>query len=164
MVKSVSVERQLPDSVKITVIERTPFLMFITPESCVCADDEGVVINVSVFPDRSEAIVVNGVDIGQPGVGEVIDFASSAEATTVRNVAEYLRTSGNFSLISEIHVSEKGYYYLYTRRSNVLKFYSFSSFESNEEFIDLFLNCEDRPIMVEVIEGSEPVYKDIDII
>lgn len=163
MIKSVVVERILPGRVKIVVAERTPSLIFASPSGYYSVDEEGIVINLTGSPENPSAILVSGVDIGEPLIGELIDFSSTAMLATVRSVITDLEKKGDIQMISEIHVSSGGYYYLYTKKANVVKFYSLSSFESNLEFIDLFLNCENRPIMVEVIEGTEPVYSIIEI-
>jgi len=164
IIKSVRVIRILPDRVKIAVVERTPAYIFTGPYGCISVDEEGIVIGITQSPESPDAVIVSGYDTGELLIGEIMDLSSSAVLTTIRTVTSRLKEKGDLDLVSEIHVSSGGCYYIYSKNSNVVKFYSLSSFEANLEFIDLFLNCETRPIMVEVIEGSEPVYKSIDII
>lgn len=163
IIKSVDVERILPGRVKIIVAERTPAVIFAGEGGYYSVDEEGIVISLTTTPEVPTAILVSGVDIGQPLMGEYIDYSSTAMLATVRSVITDLEAKGDLGMISEIHVSSGGCYYLYTKKANVVKFYSLTSFESNQDFIDLFLNCESRPIMVEVIEGTEPVYSNIEI-
>ena len=163
MIKSVVVERILPGRVRIVVAERTPAVIFATGSGYYSVDEDGIVISLTSSPENPAAVLISGVDIGEPLIGELIDYSSTAMLATVRSVMADLDKQGNLQMLSEIHVSSGGYYYLYTKKANVIKFYSLSNFENNLEFVDLFMNCENRPIMVEVIEGTEPVYSNIEI-
>ena len=163
MVKNVSVVRIYPNNVKIVITERIASMAFSMDNLYYALDDEGMVLYESENFNNSFGVVISGFKDLNLVPGSFFDFSSTASTMTVYNTLAWFKTSGNIKNISEIYYSKSGYYYVYTKKSNVIKFYSLKSFESNTDFIDAFIKNEDRHIMVEVIEESEPVYKVIDI-
>ncbi len=163
MVKNVSVVRIYPNNVKIVITERIAAMAFSVDNVYYALDDEGMVLYESENFSNTFGVVISGFKNLQLIPGSFFDFGSTASTMTVYNTLAWFKTSGNIKDISEIYYSPLGYYYVYTKKSNVIKFYSLKSFEANTDFIDVFIKKEDRHIMVEVIEESEPVYKVIDI-
>ena len=163
VVKNVSVVRQYPDKVKIIITQRVPFVTIYTGNLYYSLDDEGMVLSETEKINDSDSIVLSGVSDVQPVVSQVYDINSNVNILTAYELSSWLRSQNLLNRVSEVHVSAGGYYYMYTKNSNVIKFYSLSSFKSKEDFIKDFIQNEKRSIMVEVVEDSEPVYKVINI-
>ena len=163
LVENASIVKHYPDSIEIVVTEKTPFLTVVIDGRYYAMDKNGTVIHSSEALESDYGILLTGVDELDLSVGSTYSFIQNARTAVAYEVVQKLMGQGYTRFISEIHCSEKGYYYLYTKKSNVIKFYSLSGFTTNLDFIELFLENEDRHIMVEVVEGSEPVYKVIDI-
>jgi hypothetical protein len=100
---------------------------------------------------------LSGVEM--PDVGRRLDFNATAQTQTVFSVLDFFISKDMLSSLSEIYISPSGYYYVYTNNSNIIKFYELSSFESNEDNVLYFLSSGQVNIMMEVVEGSNPVYK-----
>lgn len=163
LVKSVKVKRVYPNEVRIIVAERMPYITVSDGSSYYYLDEDGMVIYTSSSLQSDCGIILSGVSGLSLNKGEFFNYNSNVNTMTAYNIADILMGTGVYDDVSEIYVSESGYYYLYTRKSNIIKFYSLSSFESNKDFAADFIKNEDRHIMIEVIENSEPVYKVIDI-
>ncbi len=163
VVKNVSVIRQYPNSIKIIITERVPFVTIFTKNKYYSLDDTGMVLSETDKLNNTQSIVLSGITDIQLNISEIYDINSNVNVLTAYEVATWLRTQGLLEKVSEIYVSPSGYYYMYTRNTNVIKFYALSSFQANEEFIKEFLMNEKRSIMIEVVEDSEPVYKIINV-
>lgn len=162
-VKTASVVRVYPDTVKIIVTERVPFMVIFSDGNYITVDDTGKILSVGTTLNATSGVILSGLSGISAQPGDQFDFMTNVYTQTADEILTYLKNESLYDFVSEIHVSSNGCYYLYTRKSNVVKFYSLSAFTSNEEFIKLFLENEDRQIMVEVIEGCNPVYKTIEI-
>ncbi|MFA0815651.1 MAG: cell division protein FtsQ/DivIB [Anaerofustis sp.] len=162
-VKNASVVRIYPNTVKIVVTERVPFMVICSDGNYIAIDDTGKVLSVANALNDSSGVIVSGLSGISASPGDQFDFMSNVSVQTADEIFTYLKNESLYDYVSELHVSSNSCYYLYTKKSNVIKFYSLSAFTSNEDFIKLFLENEDRQIMVEVIEGCNPVYKTIDI-
>lgn len=163
LIKSVEVKRIYPDEVRIIVTERTPYITVSMNSSYYYLDKDGMVIHISPGLKGDCGIILSGVKDISLNKNEFFNYNSNINTMTAFNIADILSDTGVYEHVSEIYVSDTGYYYLYTKKSNVVKFYSLSSFESNKDFVAKFILNEDRQLMIEVIEDSEPVYKIIDI-
>lgn len=162
-VKTASVVRVYPDAVKIIVTERVPFMIISSDGNYISIDDTGKVLSVgSGLPDTA-GVLVSGLSGITAQAGDNFDFMSNVYTQSANEIFRYLKNESLYDLVSDLHIYSNGCYYLYTKKTNVIKFYSLSAFTSNEDFIKLFLQNEDSQIMVEVIEGCDPVYKAIDI-
>ncbi len=163
-IKNVSIVRAYPDTVKIIITERNPMMYIYNEGKYYTLDDEGIVFEADCTNIASGAIMVSGFsDITIPEVGKAFDFSLTAQTQTVYEVIDFFKRNNLIEYVSEIYISQSGYYYIYTTKSNVIKFYSLASFQSNEDMIKYFLTNEEGNIMLEVIEDSNPVYKIIDI-
>lgn len=163
LVKSVEIKRVYPDEVRIIITERTPYITVSDNSTYYYLDEDGMVIYTSSSLNNDCGIILSGTTDVSLIKGEFFNYNSNVNTMTAFNIADILKQTKVYDYVSEIYVSQSGYYYLYTEKSNVIKFYSLSSFESNKDFIADFILNEDRHIMIEVIEDSEPVYKVIDI-
>jgi cell division protein FtsQ len=163
IVKNASIVRIYPDTVKIIVTERIPYMVLNSNGVFYGIDETGKVISASNSLSDSSAMIVSGIDDIVLELGDTYDFLSNVYTQTAYNVLEFLTAQNLTDAVSELYISSDGYYYLYTNKPNVIKFYSWDVFESNEDFIKEFIEDEDRSIMVEVIEGCNPVYKNIEI-
>lgn len=163
LVKSAEIKRAYPDEVRIIIKERTPYITVSAEAAYYYLDEDGMVIYTSSSLNRDCGIILSGATDVSLNKGEFFNYNSNVNTMTAFNIADILKQTNVYDYVSEIYVSQSGYYYLYTEKSNVIKFYSLSSFESNKDFIADFILNEDRHIMIEVIEDSEPVYKVIDI-
>ncbi len=162
-VKSVDVSRRFPSSVKITIIERMPFACIEAMGKYYEADDEGLIINTYDDASSAKSIIISGTSYLFDPQYVVVDWSSNPNLKTMYDVITFFSEKGLTGYISEVRFSEKGCYYIYTNNSNVIKFYSLEAFDSNHEFISNFIVYEKRKIMVEVVAGVDPVYKQIDI-
>lgn len=159
-IKKVSVVRIYPDKVKIVITERQPIVYIYSEGQYYAVDDEGIVVEVGSSNISTGAVVVSGLsDIQIPDVGREFDFNATAQTQTVFNVVNFFIENNLLSSVSEIYISSSGYYYVYMNNSNVIKFYALASFESNEDNIKYFFSTDQANIMMEVVEGGNPVYK-----
>jgi cell division protein FtsQ len=159
-ISKVSVVRIYPDKVKIVITERQPIVYISYEGQYYAVDDEGIVVEISSSNIAADAVMVTGLSgVEMPDVGRKLDFNATAQTQTVFSVVNFFITKDMLSSVSEIYISSSGYYYVYTNNSNIIKFYELSSFESNEDNVLYFLSSGQANIMMEVVEGSNPVYK-----
>lgn len=159
-IRKVSVVRVYPDKVKIVITERQPVAYINSGGQYYAVDDEGIVVEISSSNIAADAVMVTGLSgVEMPDVGRRLDFNATAQTQTVFSVLDFFISKDMLSSLSEIYISPSGYYYVYTNNSNIIKFYELSSFESNEDNVLYFLSSGQVNIMMEVVEGSNPVYK-----
>ncbi len=160
-IKKVSVVRVYPDKVKLVVTERRPIVFIYCEGQYYAVDDEGVVVEIGSSVISTGAVMVSGLSgVTIPDVGRKLDFNATAQTQTVFNVVHFFISKNMLSSVSEIYISPSGYYYVYTsNNANIIKFYALSSFVSNEDNILYFLASDQANLMMEVVEGSNPVYK-----
>ena len=161
-VKDVSVRRVLPDSIRITVTEREPSLLIKTGGEYALVDPEGRIISKSEAPDARKCIVVSGLSGIEISEGADFEFGRNSQTQTVFELMRFFEHNKISDRISEIHIG-KDSYYVYTKNSNVIKFFNYSAFRMNEDFLVKYISEEKRSIMVEVIEGRSPVSRAIEI-
>lgn len=162
-IKNASVVRIYPNRVKIVVLERSPFISIAYGGGYYVYDDEGIKLFECADMDSADGMLLSGLSDDSLLGGDSLVFSASANTATAYEIAFWQQSEGLNGYITEIYAAASGYYYAYTRNSNVIKFYSLNAFTDNYDFIKLFLCNETRHIMVEVVEDSEPVYKVIQI-
>lgn len=158
-VKNASVVRIYPSSVKIIVTERVPYMIIFSGGFYYSIDKEGQVLSKDAQAFNSTGVVVTGINGIALEQGSAFNFLSLAATQTAYEILDYLQNESLFDMVSEIYISPKGAYYIFTKKNNVIKFYSLTAFNANKEFVKLFFLNEDRPIMAEIVDGSNPVYK-----
>lgn len=165
-IKQATVTRVLPDKVRIEIVERKALFILSALGRCCGVEEDGTVLSTADSLSGMDGILVSGISVQEENlaVGNKLDFSANARLSVVRSVAEHLERTGLSGDVSEIYAAESGYFYIYTTNSSVVKFYSFSAFEANEDFIARFIKNEQRHIMAEVIEDVNPVYKRIEIV
>lgn len=163
LVKSVEVKRVFPNKVRVLITERTPYITISYNSKYYYLDEDGMVIHISPSLHSDCGIILSGAKDLNLIESEFFNYNSNVNTMTAFNIADILTDTGVYDFVSEIYASDSGYFYLYTKKSNIVKFYSLNSFESNKDFVAKFIVNEDRHLMIEVIENSEPVYKVIDI-
>lgn len=87
IVKDVQIERDWPNGVKITLIERTPWGLWQLGNSRYVIDDEGVVIDLAA-PPGAPLIVQRDASIATLAVGDTVDAGAMAVATQLVATAE----------------------------------------------------------------------------
>lgn len=163
LVKAVEIKRIFPNKVKIVITERTPYITVSFGSKYYYLDNDGMVMYDSTSLRSDCGMILSGVNEISLNKGDFFNYNSNVNTMTAFYIANILTETDVYDYVSELYVSDTGYYYLYTEKSNIVKFYSLSSFESNKDFVAEFIKNEDRHLMIEVIEESEPVYKVIDI-
>lgn len=116
--KEVIVERDLPSTVHITVVERSPVAM-ISGKDLRYLDPEGVVLPHSVSGELFDLPLISGIPSGvSTEVGTVLQHPDIREALTVLSTAKLV---GNelFHLVSEIQLRNGGDIVLYTAEAGI---------------------------------------------
>lgn len=162
-IKNASVVRVYPNKVKLIVLERSAFVSVSFGGTYYVYDDENLKISETKNISEAGGLIISGMTDNSLLLSDVLDSSSSAILATAFEIAFWQQQNNLHGSITEIYISPSGYYYAYTKNSNIIKFYTLAAFDSNKEFIKDYLLYEDRHIMVEVVEDSEPVYKVIQI-
>ena len=116
--KDVIVERDLPSTVRITVVERTPVAM-ISGADLRYLDPEGVVLPHSVSGELFDLPLISGIPEGvSVDVGNTILHPDIREALNILSTAK-LVSSELFHLISEIRLRNGGDLMLYTAEAGI---------------------------------------------
>ena len=161
-VKDVSIKRVLPDGVRIIVKEREPSMLIKSGSEYYLVDSGGRIISKSDTPDARKCVVISGLKDIEMSEGTDFEFSRNSQTQTVRELMSFFERNSISDKISEIHIG-KDSYYVYTKNSNVIKFFNYTAFRTNEDFLVKYISEERRSIMVEVIEGKAPVSKAIEI-
>ena len=165
-VKNVQVVKQYPDIVKIILSERIPYLIFENKGKYYSVDNTDKLIAISAKLDNDAGVVITG-EAGTVfetlKVGKAVKPPQTNKIKTIYDTLNFFTSQSLINDISELHISKDGGYYIYTKKSNVIYFYSLNDFLANTDFIRDFVISEDRHIMVEVIEDVKPVYKEIKV-
>ena len=162
-VKNVSVVRTYPNTVKIIVVERSAFMVINSNGMYYAIDEEGNVLSADEKIVNNEGVIISGLSEIALQEGEIYKFSSSVHTQTAYDILLYLKNESLYEYISELYITQGGNYYLYTKKANIIKFYSLDAFTSNTEFIKEFLLYENRSIMAEIVEGRPPVYQTINL-
>jgi len=165
-VQSVSIVRDYPSEVYIYIKERSSEIAFLNGGIYYYLDSDGIILkSEDTLTDLNVILVsfASDAELGEVNIGTSFDFSADARLGVVKSIYDFARKNDIVDYISEIYVSESGVNYLYTVKSNVVKFYTYAAFEQNKDFIKEFIIYEDRHIMAEVVEDSRPVYKVIEI-
>lgn len=165
-VKDCEIVRSWPDEVYINISEKPCSMAYLSSGVYYCLDSEGFVLSAESSAEEVDAMIVSLHSTGESvafSEGDRIDFSADPSLGIAKKIYEFSEKNGLDGLISEYYVSESGVNYIYTSSSAVVKFYTYSAFEDNLDFIKDFILYEDRHIMAEVVEGTRPVYKVIGI-
>ena len=116
--KEVVVERDLPSTVRITVVERSPLAM-ISGGELRYLDPEGVVLPHSVSGELFDLPLISGIPSGlSTNVGSVLRHPDIEEALNILTTAKHV---GNdlFHLVSEIRLRNGGDLVFYTAEAGI---------------------------------------------
>ena len=164
--ESVEVVREYPDTVHIYVLEKKGSMAYLTGGVYYYLDENGMVLKTESSLTDTDVMIVSFAENTEGEfyeVGSIVDLKKDPRLAIAKSVYDFSKKNDLTHYISEFYVSSAGVNYIYTTRSNVIKFYTYAAFEENEDFIGDFITYEDRHIMAEVVEGSRPVYKVIEI-
>ncbi len=163
--QSCEIVRSYPDEVHINITEKSGMMALLSGGVYYYLDSDGYVLKEeSSLTDTDVMIISFADDAGWVfTIGEKVDFSSDPRLGIAKNIHEFAHKNEIASFISEYYVSMSGVNYIYTTRSNVIKFYTYAAFEENKDFIREFIMYEDRHIMAEVVEDTRAVYKVIEI-
>ncbi len=165
-IDSCEIVRKYPDEVHINVKEKAGSMAYLTGGIYCYLDEEGYILKTESSLVDTDVMIVSFA--GQTEsvtytTGDKLDLSSDPRLAIASNIHEFAVENELTHFISEYYVSESGVNYIYTTKSNVIKFYTYSAFEENKEFVKEFVLYEDRHIMAEVVEDTRPVYKVIEI-
>ncbi len=117
-IKEVVVERDLPSTIRITVMERTPVAMINTGELRYL-DPEGVVLPHSVSGELFDLPLISGIPSdASPRIGATLTHPDVQEALTILSTARLVRKE-MFHLISEVRLRDGGDIVLYTAEGSI---------------------------------------------
>jgi cell division protein FtsQ len=117
-IKEATVERNLPSTIQLTVVERSPIAL-VNRTDIVYLDEDGVILPHSISKALFDLPVLSGVKIG-PTVtyGSVIRDANALQALRVLKAAKFVN-SELYHLISEIQIRNDSDMVLYTAEGGV---------------------------------------------
>jgi cell division protein FtsQ len=117
-IKEATVERNLPSTIQLTVVERSPIAL-VNRTDIVYLDEDGVILPHSISKALFDLPVLSGVKIG-PAVtyGSVIRDANALQALRVLKAAKFVN-SELYHLISEIQIRNDSDMVLYTAEGGV---------------------------------------------
>lgn len=165
-VDSVEIVRDYPSEVYIYVKEKAGTMALLTNSVYYYLDSEGVVLKSTGTLTDTDVMIVSFAEDMQEAVYEVgqkVDYSADPRLGIAEKIYEFAKDNDLTAYISEFYVSANGVNYIYTTKSNVIKFYTYAAFEQNLDFVKEFILYEDRHIMAEVVEETRPVYKIIEI-
>lgn len=117
-IKEVVVERDLPSTLKIRVVERTPIAMINSPE-LLYLDPDGVVLPHSISHELADLPVISNVPNGvRLSVGAILQNPDFLEALDILSTAKMVNKE-LYYLISEIQLRNGGDVVLYTADGGV---------------------------------------------
>ncbi len=165
-VDSVEIVRDYPGEVYIYLKEKAGTMALLTNSVYYYLDSEGTVLKSTSSLTDTDVMIVSFADDLEGVVyetGQKVDFSQDPRLGIAENIYKFASQNDLTAYISEFYVSSGGVNYIYTAKSNVIKFYTYAAFEQNLDFVKDFILYEDRHIMAEVIEEARPVYKIIEI-
>lgn len=116
--KDVTVERDLPSTVKISVVERTPIAIINTPD-LLYIDPDGMVLPHSISHELFDLPVISNIPQGlKVSVGETLRNPDITEALDILSTAKLVNKE-LYYLISEIRLRSGGDLVLYTADGSV---------------------------------------------
>ncbi|MCL1913931.1 MAG: FtsQ-type POTRA domain-containing protein [Eubacteriaceae bacterium] len=157
-----SVDRYLPDKLVIRISEREPILYIKQQSGYFAVDRNYMVFSKTPIIEVASTILVTGLEKLEIDVGKPFLKNQTAQTQTFARIVAFLEDRALCPMVSEIYISPKAYY-IYTRNSSVVRFFSYSAFKANEEFLESFIPYDNKGVMVEVVDGAKPVYKLINI-
>jgi cell division protein FtsQ len=117
-IKKATVERNLPSTIQLTVVERTPIALVNRPD-IVYLDEDGVILPHSISKALFDLPVLSGLKLGSTvSYGSVIHDPNATEALQILEAAKMVNTE-LYHLISEIQVRGDSDMVLYTAEGGV---------------------------------------------
>ncbi len=117
-VKEATVERNLPSTIQLTVVERTPIALVNRPDF-VYLDEEGVILPHSISKELFDLPALSGIDLGQTiSYGSIVHDRRALEALQILKGAKLVNTE-LYHLISEIEIKNDSNIVFYTAESGV---------------------------------------------
>lgn len=117
-VKEAIVERNLPSTIELTVVERTPIAL-VNRSDIVYLDEDGVILPHSISKALFDLPVLSGLKMSaSPSYGSVVKDSDAHEALEILKAAK-LVNSELYHLISEIQVRSDSDLVLYTAEGGV---------------------------------------------
>lgn len=111
--------------------------------------------------NRHDIAIVSNLEIEEIEKGMNIFETDDVPTKVIEFVILSLKDNSLFSSVSEIHYSENKVYYIYLKSGSIIKFHNKTGFEENIEFIEYFINEQQDKVMVELIDGINPIYSSL---
>lgn len=158
-VKEAIVERNLPSTVQLTVIERAPIALVNRAET-VYLDDEGVVLPHSISKALFDLPVLSGdqLKLSLP-FGSVVDNSDVQEALTVLKTAKRVN-SEMYHLISEIRLRGRNDMVMFTAEGGVPIFFGDGDIADKLVRLEVFWNEEIRKRGLQYLQYVDLRYSD----
>lgn len=158
-VKDAIVERNLPSTVQLTVIERAPIAM-VNRAEIVYLDDEGVVLPHSISKALFDLPVLSGdqLKVSLP-FGSVVDNSDVQEALTVLKTAKRVN-SEMYHLISEIRLRGRNDMVMFTAEGGVPIFFGDGDIADKLVRLEVFWNEEIRERGLQYLQYVDLRYSD----
>lgn len=117
-IKEATVERNLPSTIQLTVVERTPIAL-VNRADIVYLDEDGVILPHSISKELFDLPVLSGVKLGQTiSYGGMVHDSHVFEALQILKGAKLVNTE-LYHLISEIQIRDDSDMVFYTAEGGV---------------------------------------------
>lgn len=117
-VREATVERNLPSTIQLTVVERTPIALVNRPDF-VYLDEDGIILPHSISKELFDLPALSGLKLGQPiSYGSVVHDSRALEALQILKGARLVNTE-LYHLISEIQIRNDSDLVFYTAEGGV---------------------------------------------
>ncbi len=160
-IKDAKIVRKLPSTVVIVVGERTPLYVLKTEDAFYDIDDDGVVLFENDTLSTYNTIFLEGITNEEINVGDNIFDIVDIKTLIFKESMAFFEENHWSGMVSQFYVSEGGTYYVYLKNGSVLKYTNLKSLTSNEDFLEYFFENEEQKIIIELIEGINPIYREI---
>jgi len=158
-VKEAIVERNLPSTVQLTVIERAPIAM-VNRAEIIYLDDEGVVLPHSISKALFDLPVLSGVQLKSSlPFGSVVDNSDVQEALAVLRTAKRVN-SEMYHLISEIRLRGRNDMVMFTAEGGVPIFLGDGDIADKLVRLEVFWNEEIRQRGLQYLQYVDLRYSD----
>lgn len=138
-VKEAIVERNLPSTIQLTVVERTPIAL-VNMTDFEYLDEDGVILPHSISKELFDLPVLSGLKLGQSiSFGTKVHDASALEALQVLRGARLVNTE-LYHLISEIQIQDDHNMVFYTAEGGVPIFFGNGNVADKLVRLDAFWN------------------------
>ncbi len=158
-VREAKISRVLPSTVRITIVERDPFLILNDNAYYYYLDEDLTIIKYQATLEIYDVPLISNVVVTVAEIGQVIETDQMWVMKMVANMAGVLRDAEVLDKVSEFYITDSNVVNIYTKAGGVIVVKNQAIFDKSLQFIYTVLLDDNLPVYIELMESGNHIYR-----